>query len=84
MNIICVTEEHHMPAPLVYNLGECSLLITSDYGAPDAFELVASKIDETAQEGEALQHSTIILDHDETYHLYQCLHTLFHPERSGE
>ena len=70
-NIIIVSPDHRLPAPLVYNLGECSLIITSDYGAPDAFELAAPKI------GDAPTQETIILDHDETYHLYQCLHSLF-------
>ena len=72
-NIIIVSPDHRLPAPLVYNLGECLLIITSDYGAPDAFELAASRVNET-----------VILDHDETYYLYQCLHSLFQPPSNDE
>ena len=70
-----VTDAHSMPTPLVYNLGETSLIITSGYGSPDAFELAAPGVidDDTPQS------QTIILDQEETYNLYQCLHTLFHP-----
>ena len=84
MNIIIVTEQHSTPAPLVYNLGEHSLIITSDYGAPDASALVAPRLDETALPGDAPQQQTVILDHEETYHLYQCLHSLFQPPSNGE
>lgn len=75
-SIIAVTPDHKMPKPLVYNLGETSLIITSDYGAPDAFELAAPTINEATQE---VTHTpaTIVLDHDEIYNLYQCLHSLF-------
>ena len=69
-----------MPAPLVYHLGEHCLIITNDYGAPDAFELAAPMIkDDETQQIEEEHPQTVIFDHDETYHLYQCLHTLFHP-----
>ena len=69
-----------MPVPLVYNLSEHSLIITSNYDAPDAFELAAPVI-HASQDGAVLPdeeptQETIILDHDEAYHLYQCLHTL--------
>jgi len=45
MNIIMVSDAHKMPAPLVYHLGEHTLMITNNYGAPDAFELVAPKVE---------------------------------------
>ncbi len=38
-----------MPVPLVYNLGEHSLIITSDHGAPDTFELAGPRIVETEE-----------------------------------
>jgi hypothetical protein len=83
MNIIIVSDKHKMPAPLVYNLGEHSLIIASDYGAPDAFELCAPVITETKTGEVAQDHESspqvAIFDHDETYNLYQCLHCLFHP-----
>ena len=82
--IIVVSPDHRLPAPLVYNLGECSLIITSDYGAPDAFELAATPADETALTGRGPQQQTVILDHDETYNLYQCLHSLFQPPSNDE
>ncbi len=53
MNIIVVSHAHKMLAPLVYNLGDHTLIVTDSYGAPDAFELTAPRIAETA-EGEAL------------------------------
>jgi hypothetical protein len=76
---------HQMPAPLVYNLGEHCLIITNDYGAPDAFELAAPVIDET-ETGEAAEsgNETEIFDHDETYRLYQCLHSLFHSAQPSD
>jgi hypothetical protein len=82
MNSIVVSPEHKMSAPLVYNLGDHSLIITSDYSAPEAFELCAPVIHEI-ETGEAVidvetSPKTAIFDHDETYRLYQCLHTLFH------
>ena len=81
MNMIIVSDAHKMPAPLVYHLGEHTLIITSDYGAPDAFELVAPSVHETP-EGECAQSAepgqeTAILDHEEAYRLHQCLHMLF-------
>ena len=79
MNIIVISDAHKMPAPLLYHLGEHSLIITSDYGAPDAFELVAPKIDEAAATDDVSSPQTAIFDHDETYRLYQCLHSLFQP-----
>ncbi len=84
MNIIIVTDAHKMPAPLVYNLGDHSLIITSDYGAPDAFELVAPKVDETALPDDGASTTTVIFDHEETYHLYQCLHALFQGVVTGD
>jgi hypothetical protein len=83
-NIIVVSPEHRLPTPLVYNLGTHSLIVTSDYGAPDAFELAAPVIDEASLPDDALQHSTVILDHDEAYHLYQCLHTSLFVPQHGE
>jgi len=80
MNIIVVSPEHKMPAPLVYNLGEHTLIITSDYGAPDAFELCAPAINEQTQEEAPDGPETAIFDEDETYRLYQCLHALFHSQ----
>lgn len=81
-SIIVVSEQHHT-IPITYNLGEHSLIITNDYGAPDAFELAAPVIRESpdmvASVEEVPTNSTLILDHDESYNLYQCLHTLFHP-----
>jgi hypothetical protein len=78
MNIIMVSDAHKMPAPLVYKLDEHSLIITSDYGAPDAFELVAP----SAKKGK--HPPTVIFDHEESYYLYQCLHELFQPSSEGE
>jgi hypothetical protein len=63
----------------VYDLDEHSLIIVNDYRTLDAFELVAPVIDEASLQGDAPIQETIILDHDEAYHLYQCLHTLFQP-----
>ncbi len=81
-NIIIVSSTHRMPVPLVYNLGEHALIITSNYDAPDAFELATPVIDETSLQGDAQTQETVILDHDEAYHLYQCLHTLlFAPQQ---
>jgi hypothetical protein len=80
--IIIVSDSHRHPTSLLYNLGNHSLVITGDYGAPDAFELGAPVTDETTSLDEAHQPETIILGHDETYNLYQCLHTLlFVPQR---
>ncbi len=77
--LIVVSQEHRSPTPLVYNLGTHTLIITHDYETPDAFELAAPPLDEEPKE------ETIILDHDETYNLYQCLHTLlFMPERKDD
>ena len=66
MNIIVVSEQHRMPAPLLISLGTHTLVITSDYGEPSAFELVAPSV-----------HEMAILDHEEAYRLHQCLHMLF-------
>ena len=77
-NIIVVSEKHPMPIPLVYNLGEHSLVVTSDYGAPEAFELATPVITEEGEES-ADSSKTLILDADETSNLYQCLHEWFHP-----
>lgn len=72
--LIIVTDEHKAPVPLIYNLGNHSLVITNSYGDLAAFEFAAPSTDEgTTQE-------LTILDHDETYNLYQCLHELFHPK----
>ena len=67
-----------MNGPLVYNLGRTTLIITSEYGAPEAFELAAPTIDEATGE---ITHNppTVILDHEETDKLYQCLRELFQP-----
>ncbi len=76
--IIIVSPLHKLPVPLVYNLGESSLIITSDYGAPHAFELAAPAItNEAVSPDDAPKSETVILNHDETYYLYQCLHVLF-------
>jgi hypothetical protein len=82
MNIIIVSDAHKMPAPLVYHLGEHTLIITSDYGAPDAFELVAPNVDEAVATDDPPQ--TVILDHEESYRLYQCLQSLFQPATPDE
>ncbi len=83
--LIVVSQKHRSPMPLVYNLGTHTLIITHDYETPDAFELAAPLIDETALPDEESKQETIILDHDETYNLYQCLHTLlFMPAREGD
>jgi hypothetical protein len=79
MNIIVVSENHKMPEPLFYNLGNHCLIITNDYGAPDAFELCAPVIDEQTQEVDPGSPVTTVFDEEETYNLYQCLHSLFHP-----
>jgi hypothetical protein len=84
MNIIVVSDAHKMPAPLLYNLGEHSLIITSDYGAPDAFELAAPAINEETLEVSPDSPQTAIFDEEETYRLYQCLHTLFQPVSNDE
>jgi len=73
-----------MPAPLLYNLGEHTLIITSDYGAPDAFELVAPNVDEAATHDEGASTPTVIFDASETYYLYQCLQSLFQPTSPDE
>ncbi len=74
--LIVVSQRHRFPTPLVYNLGTHTLIITHDYETPDAFELAAPLIDEAALPDGEPKEVTIILDHDETYNLYQCLHTL--------
>ena len=79
MNMIMVSDAHKMPAPLVYHLGEHTLVITSDYGAPDAFELVAPKVND-----EESGTTTVIFDEGETYRLYQCLYELFQPTTTDE
>jgi hypothetical protein len=43
-----------------------------------------SVIDETTLPDDARTQETMILDEDETYHFYQCLHTLFHPTATSE
>jgi hypothetical protein len=77
--LIIVSPEHHVGVPLVYNLGETSLIITNDYGAPDAFELAAPSLpcEEMAESLEMPHNPTIILDETESYNLYTCLHALF-------
>jgi hypothetical protein len=40
MNMIIVSDAHHMLVPLIYNLGEHSLIITNDYGRPDALAVL--------------------------------------------
>jgi hypothetical protein len=81
-HLIVVSPEHHrMPVPLIHVLGKHSLIITDSYGNPDAFELAALRVGEV-QEGE--RTTTLILDEEETYNLYQCLHKLFHPAHNEE
>jgi hypothetical protein len=84
MNIIVVSDAHKMPAPLVYNLGDHTLVITSDYGTPEAFELCAPVINEQTLEVSPDSPQTAIFDHDEAYRLYQCLHTLSQPTSPDE
>ena len=81
--ILLVTEQHRT-IPVVYNLGSHSLIITNDYSAPDAFELAAPIIDEATHEVTPDSPTTLILDNDETYNLYQCLHALFVKPATGE
>ena len=76
--IIIVSPLHKEPVPLVYNLGETSLIMTSDYGTPDAFELAAPVVgDAPVSPDEQPNRHSVILSHDETYYLYQCLTVLF-------
>jgi hypothetical protein len=63
--IIAVLEK---PIALICNLGSTNLVFTSQEQIPDLFESVSD------EEGEPKQ-STIVLNPDETYNLYQCLHT---------
>ena len=80
MNSIVISKEHRMPTPLLINLGTHTLVITSDYGTPDAFALVARVIkDGVASPDDGASTTTVIFDHEETYHLYQCLQSLFQP-----
>jgi len=82
--IIIVTDEHEGTLPLMYNLGDHTLIITNDYGNLAAFELAAPRVDiEEQVDSDTPKQELTILDHDETYNLYQCLHTLFHPVKAG-
>ena len=58
--------------------------IANHYDIPDAFELAAPVVDEETGAESPESPPTLILDHEETYSLYQCLHTLFHPPVTGE
>jgi hypothetical protein len=49
-----------------------------------AIELVVPKIDETASSDDTPSPTTAIFDEEESYHLYQCLHSLFHPTATDE
>ena len=80
--LIVVSPSHCLPVPLVCNLGHHTLVITSGYDNPDAFELVAPVIREGATFPN--EDQTIIFDHDEAYNLYQCLHTLFFGPQQSE
>ena len=73
------------PRPPICNLGNHTLVITNDYGNPDASALVTPVIkDGAAFSDEEPTQETIILDHDEAYNLYQCLHALFFGAPHGE
>src|SRR5437763_11816641 len=79
-SILIVSHEHRLPTPVEYNWGNHTLIITHDYGSPDAFERAAPQVDEAeaavSRESEQHENDLVILDHNETYNLYQCLHTL--------
>ena len=79
-SLIIVSHEHRLPTPIEYHLGNNTLIITRDYNEPDPFELAAPQVDEVeatlSSESEQQQSGLLIFDHDETYNLYQCLHTL--------
>jgi hypothetical protein len=83
-NIIIVSPKHGEERPIMCNLGDTTLIITNDSEAPDAFELVAPKIDESKLPDVEPDTETIILDEHETYNLYQCLHALLFAPQADE
>jgi hypothetical protein len=83
MDSLIIVSSAHTGRPVICQLGDASqAILTSDYDAPEAFELAAPPYvpDEgVSSPGEELpvSHATIILDEEEAYGLYQCLHALF-------
>ena len=81
--LIIVTDDHKGKLPLMYNLGDHTLVITNSYDNLSAFELAAPRVEVEQADSDTPKQELTILDHDETYNLYQCLHTLFHPVKAG-
>jgi len=86
MNLIIISNEHQMPVPLTYNLGDSTLIIANEYTATDAFALVTPKKDKASSDQKKtseLPPVNIVLDNEEAYRLYTCLHSLFQQTGDG-
>jgi hypothetical protein len=79
MNIIIISSHHQMPVPQVTVLEDHTLIIANEYCAPDAFALVTPMEDNVSSDQEKTSELpvNIVLDNEEAYRLYTCLHSLF-------